>query len=79
MGNFLVRYDYWVVIYDRRAFIRLSSGVIEPKVVILWTALLAFYSVDPSSNPTKVYSFFCKILFQKNNNIRGWVILKVSK
>ena len=29
-------------------------------------SLLAFYSNDPSSNPAKVYSFFCNIVFEKN-------------
>ena len=31
-------------------------------------SLLAFYSNDPSSNPAKVYSFFCNIVFEKNEN-----------
>ena len=39
-------------------------------------SLLAFYSNDPSSNPAKVYSFFCNIVFEKNENKqkrgRGW-------
>ena len=26
-------------------------------------SMLAFYSYDPSSNPTKFYNFFCKILY----------------
>ena len=29
---------------------------------------LAFYSVDPSSNPVEAYNFFCKIVFEKNEN-----------
>ena len=30
--------------------------------------VLAFYSDDPSSNPAEAYSFFCKIVFEKNEN-----------
>ena len=29
---------------------------------------LAFYSDDPSLNPAEVYSFFCNIVFEKNEN-----------
>ena len=29
MGDFPVRYDSRVVIYDRRGFIRLATGVVE--------------------------------------------------
>ena len=29
---------------------------------------LAFYSDDPSLNPAEVYSFFCNIIFEKNEN-----------
>ena len=32
-------------------------------------SVLAFYSVDPSSNPAEVYSFFCKICFSKEQII----------
>ena len=32
MGYFQVRYDSRVVIYDRRAFIRLATGRTAPKV-----------------------------------------------
>ena len=43
-------------------------------------SLLAFYSNDPSSNPAKVYSFFCNIVFEKNENKqkrgRVWPTLK---
>ena len=31
-------------------------------------SVLAFYSDNPSSNPAKVYSFFCNIVFEKNEN-----------
>ena len=31
-------------------------------------SVLAFYSDDPSSNPAEAYSFFCKIVFEKNKN-----------
>ena len=60
MGNFLVRYDYKVVIYDRRAFIRLYSGVIEPKVVILWTAYLPSTPLIRVQIPLKLTVFFAK-------------------
>ena len=29
-------------------------------------SVLAFYSNEPSSNPTEAYSFFCKICVLKN-------------
>ena len=33
-------------------------------------SVLAFYSIDPSSNPADVYSFFCKIcIWKKQKNI----------
>ena len=31
-------------------------------------SILAFYSDDPSSNPAEAYSFFCKLVFEKNKN-----------
>ena len=31
-------------------------------------SVCAFYSDDPSSNPSEAYSFFCKIVFEKNEN-----------
>ena len=30
--------------------------------------VLAFHSDDPSSNPAEAYSFFFKIVFEKNEN-----------
>ena len=34
-------------------------------------SVLAFYSDDPSSNPAKVYSFFCNIVFEMNEKRPG--------
>ena len=31
-------------------------------------SVLAFYSDNPSSNPSDTYSFFCKFVFQKKEN-----------
>ena len=31
-------------------------------------SVLAFYSDDLSSNPAEAYSFFCNIVFEKNEN-----------
>ena len=31
-------------------------------------SVLAFQSDDPRWNPAEVHSFFCKILFEKNEN-----------
>ena len=31
-------------------------------------SVLTFYSEDPSSNPAEAYSFFCNIVFEKNEN-----------
>ena len=31
-------------------------------------SVLAFYSEDPSSNPAEAYSFFCNVVFEKNEN-----------
>ena len=31
-------------------------------------SVLVFYSDDPSSNTTEAYKFFCKIVFEKNEN-----------
>ena len=31
-------------------------------------SVLAFYSDDPSSNPTEAYSFSVKFVFEKNKN-----------
>ena len=31
-------------------------------------SVLAFNSNDPSSNPAEAYSFFCNIVFEKNEN-----------
>ena len=31
-------------------------------------SMLAFYSDDLSSNPAEAYCFFCKIVFEKNEN-----------
>ena len=43
-------------------------------------SVLAFYSVDPSSNPAYAYSFFLKFVIEKNENKqkrgRGWSIFK---
>ena len=30
--------------------------------------VLVFYSDDPSSHPAEAYSFFCKLLIEKNEN-----------
>ena len=42
--------------------------------------MFGFYSDDPSSNLAEAYSFFCKIVFEKNENKqkrgRGWPALK---
>ena len=41
-------------------------------------SVLAFYSDDPSSNLAEIYSFFCNIVFEKNENKtkrgQGWSI-----
>ena len=43
-------------------------------------SMLAFYSDDPSSKPTDVYSFSVKFMFEKNENKqergRDWPIKK---
>ena len=31
-------------------------------------SVVAFYSDEPSSNPVEAYSFFCKMVFEKNEN-----------
>ena len=44
-------------------------------------SVLAFYSDDPSSNPTDVYSFSVQFVFEinnyKQNRGRGWPIFNV--
>ena len=43
-------------------------------------SVLAFYSKDPSLYPAEAYSFFCNIVFEKNENKqkrgRGWPTFK---
>ena len=45
--------------------------------------VLAFYSDDPSLNPAEAYSFFCKIVFEKNENKQerglGWPTLNKER
>ena len=39
-------------------------------------SMLAFFSDDPTSNPTEVYSFFSVKIFEKNKRGQGWAFLK---
>ena len=45
--------------------------------------VLAFYSDDPSLNPAEAYSFFCKIVFEKNEKNKkrglGWPTLNKER
>ena len=55
--------------------------VVGRAVVVV--SMLAFYSGDPSLNRAEAFSFFCNILFEKNENKqirgRGWPIFKMAE
>ena len=65
-----------LVNYDRVMFKILTLGRGGAQVV----TVVAFFSDDPSSNPPEAFSFFCNIVFEKNEHKqkrgRAWPTFK---